>query len=62
MSRILPGKTNKTDREESWNRLNGVKQFLNKVLYKNPNAEADFMKYASTMPLPPYLGILQQFN
>ncbi|KAI5852657.1 hypothetical protein DFP73DRAFT_589730 [Morchella snyderi] len=27
--------------------LNGVKQFLNKVLYKNPNAEADFMKYLS---------------
>lgn len=26
--------------------LNGVKQFLNKVLYKNPNAEADFMKHA----------------
>lgn len=59
MSRILSGKIDRTDREEPWNRLNGVKQFLNKVLYKNPNAEADFMKYASTMPLLPYLG---QFN
>lgn len=55
----MSGKIDRTDREEPWNRLNGVKQFLNKVLYKNPNAEADFMKYASTMPLLPYLG---QFN
>lgn len=46
-------KTILTRRTPPPRRLNGVKQYLNKVSNKSPNAEVDFIKYIHLAPPPP---------